>query len=110
MIRTIEFSRFRACIGGLPTKDRYEKRDLLCEDFLLFSEGGLNVYYAPFHRMNCRARLVLVGRRPGWAEMGLAYRTAKKALADGLPDEDIFERVELAGSFAGPMRANLVGM
>jgi hypothetical protein len=110
MIRTIEFSRFRACIAALPIKDRYEKRDLLREDFLLFSEDGLDVYYVPFHRMNCSARVALVGLTPGWAQMELAYRTAKKALADGLPDEDIFERVDLAGSFAGPMRANLVGM
>ena len=40
----------------------------------------------------------------------LAYRTAKAGLLEGLNDSEIFSRVEMAGSFAGPMRRNLISM
>jgi hypothetical protein len=110
MIRTVDFQQFRAAIAALPLKSPYLKADLLSSTFRLFTDRGVDVFYCPFHRMNRSASIILVGVTPGWTQMELAYRTARSALAEGLPDEGIFERVELTGSFGGPMRKNLVTM
>ncbi|MGH7907200.1 MAG: uracil-DNA glycosylase family protein [Candidatus Binataceae bacterium] len=111
MIGTIDFARFKADIAGLPAKPRYEKSDLLCETFRLFREsGGVDVYYAPFHRLNPGARVVLIGLTPGWTQMELAFRAAKQGLTEGLTGEALFDRIETTASFGGPMRANLVQM
>jgi hypothetical protein len=110
VIQTIVFERFRAAIESLPDKPRYDKSDLLCDRFLLFSEGGVDVYYAPFHRTHPGARLALVGLTPGWTQMELAFRAAKRGLVEGLDDKALFHRIDTTGSFGGPMRTNLVGM
>ena len=83
---------------------------LLSDRFLLFSEGGVDVYYAPFHRANLGARLALVGLTPGWTQMELAFRAAKQGLEEGLDDEALFHRIDTTGSFGGPMRINLAEM
>ncbi len=113
MIRSVSFDHFRDAIGALPAlpaKATYTKDDILRDDFLLFRDAGLDAYYAPFHRLNHRARVVLVGLTPGWTQTELAYRTARQALAEGVPDDQLFELVDLAACFGGPMRTNLVMM
>jgi len=107
------FDQFRQAIASLPTKaenERYEKSELLCERFRLFSEAGLDVYYVPFHYMNRKARVVLLGLTPGWTQMELAFRAAKKALAEGLEGDALFRRVLTTAAFGGSMRKNLVSM
>src|SRR5215831_5433190 len=106
MIRTVQFQQLRAAIMAMPLKPAYSKADLLSSTFRLFTDCGLDVFYRPFHRMNRSANIILVGVTPGWTQMELAYRTARSALAEGLSDKVIFERVELTGSFGGPMRKN----
>lgn len=75
------FERFRQAILALPVKgeaERYEKSDLLQPHFQLFSEAGLEVYYAPFHYLNEVARVVLLGLTPGWTQMEAAFRAARQ--------------------------------
>jgi hypothetical protein len=113
MLPPKEFDRLRESIARLPTKaenERYEKSELLCKRFLLFSEAGLDVYYVPFHYMNRKARVVLIGLTPGWTQMEEAFRAAKRGLSDGLDGKVLFRFIETTGSFSGPMRNHLVSM
>ena len=105
-----QFSRYWQAVLALPTQDRYSKAQLRCDQFLLFSELGLKVYYVPFHHLNVKARIVLVGVTPGWTQMERAFWAVKKGLADGLDGEALFNYVQKTGSFSGPMRKNLVEM
>jgi len=104
------FERYKQAIAALPPRDRYAKEDLLVEQFHMFSDGPLDIYYCPFDYVNCDAELVLVGITPGFTQMELAFRTARNALAKGLPDDEVLRRVDAAGSFGGPMRKNPVAM
>jgi hypothetical protein len=110
MLQQQEFDRFRDAIVTLPTKDRYERADLLCARFHLFTENGLDVYYAPFHYMNRKARVVLIGLTPGWTQMERAFWAAKEGLTRNLDGEDLFRWISSTGSFSGPMRTLLIGM
>jgi hypothetical protein len=104
------FSRYWQALLELPTQDRYDKDQLRCERFLLFSESGLEAYYVPFHYLNAKARIVLVGVTPGWTQMERAFWAAKDGLAHGLSGEQLFNYIDKTGSFSGPMRKNLVEM
>jgi hypothetical protein len=105
-----QFSRYWQAVLDLPTQDRYYKAQLCCEQFLLFSQLGLDVYYIPFHHLNIKARIVLLGLTPGWTQMERAFWAVKKGLADGLEGEALFSYVGKTASFSGPMRKNLVEM
>ncbi len=107
------YERFRAAISELPRLPqgtKYRKAELICERFRLFSERGLNVYYAPFHHTTRDARVALVGLTPGFTQMEDAFRAAKNYEGKGLSDAEIFAHVDATGSFSGPMRGNLVQM
>jgi hypothetical protein len=107
------FDRFREAILNLPVKsgnEKYNKAELMCQRFLLFSQDNLEVYYAPFHHLNPNARLALVGLAPGWTQMEEAFRAARQGLASGLDGQALFEQIDRIGSFSGPMRRNLVEM
>ncbi len=110
MLPLQKFSRFWSAVGALPARQRYEKKELLSDRFLLFREGDLSVFYAPFHYLNPEARVVLVGLTPGWTQMERAFRAAKEGMNSGLDDRALFRWIDSTGSFSGPMRSNLVNM
>jgi hypothetical protein len=113
MLPSAYFDRSRKAILELPLKgssEKYQPADLLCSTFRLFSEVGLDVYYAPFHYLNRDARVVLMGLTPGWTQMEQAFRTSRQALNDGLEGTALFRRIDRTGSFSGSMRKNLVDM
>jgi hypothetical protein len=105
-----QFSRYWKAVLDLPRQDYYSKTDLRCEQFLLFRECGLDAYYVPFHHLNSKARIVIIGVTPCWTQMERAFSIAKRGLADGLSTEALFDYIDRTGRFNGPMRWNLVEM
>ena len=74
------FRKFRDRIAHLPSLSegqRYTKAQLARDDFLLFRDGSISAYYVPFHHINKRAKVVLIGLTPGWTQMEEAFRAAK---------------------------------
>jgi hypothetical protein len=69
------FEKYRPLIDELRSppiigdKQFYTPSELINDKFLLFSDGKLSAYYVPFHYMNRKARVVLVGLTPGWTQM-----------------------------------------
>jgi hypothetical protein len=111
LIEKIEkFEQFHAALEALPHKDQYGRDDLINEKFLLFSESNLNAYYVPFHYLNRRARVILVGLTPRWTQMERAFRAAKCGMINGLKDGRLYNFVNTCGSFSGSMRPILEGM
>jgi hypothetical protein len=102
--------RFAPRIRTLPARVPLTRHDLLVPEFLLHQDGALAVYYAPFDHVNERARVVVVGITPGWAQMEVSFRQARADLLAGRPLPEVAERAKYAASFAGSMRANLVAM
>jgi hypothetical protein len=68
-----QFRPYWQSLLELPTQDHYGKAQLLCKQFLLFRESGLDAYYVPFHYLNAKARIVLVGVTPGWNGNGFQW-------------------------------------
>ena len=111
MLPIDQFNRFRAELLSLPIgPDRYTRDELINERFHIFSESGLDVYYAPFHYLNKHARVVLIGLTPGWTQMEEAFRAARRGIANGLDGEALFRHIDISASFCGPMRKNLISM
>ena len=95
----------------LPMSKPLSKEDLLISDFLMDSNGELEMYYAPHNEyINPAAKVVIIGLTPGWTQMALAMQTAAVALAKGLSDEEICRQAKEAAGFAGSMRTHLTGM
>jgi hypothetical protein len=105
------FLQYLPAIMELPIGRPYTKEELLTDKFLLYKADKISVYYAPHNAyINCDARVVIIGITPGWAEMELAFRTARMALAQGLDVVEIGKRVKTASQFTGATRINLVTM
>jgi hypothetical protein len=104
------FREFEGVIRTLPVRDRFERSDLLIPSLLLHREDSLEMYYAPFGAVNPSASVVLVGITPGWTQMEIAYRAARRDLDRGFTDEEICARAKQSASFAGTMRTNLIRM
>jgi hypothetical protein len=77
---------------------------------LLWEAGPLSVHYAPWDWVNTKARIMLVGITPGAFQATEALREAKACLRAGCSAEETLRRADATGSFAGPMRSNLVTM
>ena len=82
----------------------------LSPSLTLAQEGRITVQWAPFDHTPSTARLVLVGITPGLAQARNGLRAFRDALKRDLPLPDALRQAKLAGSFSGPMRANLVAM
>lgn len=107
----IYLNKYKKAIRALPSDTELTKQDLLVDDFLLAREGKLETYYAPHNEfINRRAKVVIVGLTPGWTQMRVAFQAAKRALDEGLSDEEVGKRAKESASFAGSMRVNLVSM
>lgn len=107
------FDRFREALSELPILPpgrKYTKSELVCDRFHLFSDRGLDVYYAPFHHEQRNARVALVGLTPGFTQMEEAFRAAKTGERDGLNGVALFAHIDATGSFSGALRSNLIRM
>ncbi|MDF1665338.1 MAG: hypothetical protein P1V97_26490, partial [Planctomycetota bacterium] len=67
----------------------------------------MEVYYAPFDHLFANAKVEIT---PGWTQMELAFREARKALAEGASVTEAKCHAKKTASFAGMMRKNLIGM
>jgi len=77
---------------------------------LLWEDGALSVYYAPWDWVNTTAKVMLVGITPGAYQAAEALREAQACLRAGCSSEETLRRADAAGSFSGPMRTHLVTM
>jgi hypothetical protein len=77
---------------------------------LLWEAGPLSVHYAPWEWVNAEARVMLVGITPGAFQATEALREARACLRAGCSAKETLRRADAIGSFAGPMRSNLVTM
>ena len=104
------FSEFEEQIRALPVRERFERADLLIPPLRLHQENDLEMYYAPFGAVNSSAAIVLLGITPGWTQMEIAYRVARREMEAGLSEEEICRLAKQSASFAGAMRTNLIRM
>ena len=104
------FERFAKSIECLPSCIPLTREILLAQQFRLYKDSELEIYYVPFDYVNTEAKVVLVGITPGFTQMEIAYREARAGLLNGRPIEEIFKRTDGQASFAGEMRKNLINM
>ena len=104
--------RYLYFVTSLPERERYQQTELLVPDLRMESddEGKVVVYYAPVEWRNPEARLAIVGVTPGFTQMEIAVRVARRELLAGADPDTACRRAKYAACFAGPMRQNLVSM
>ncbi|WP_052947565.1 uracil-DNA glycosylase family protein [Aneurinibacillus tyrosinisolvens] len=106
----INISNPAELISALPHNVKLTKGDLLTEDFLLYKNNGLEIYYAPFDYTNETAKVVIVGITPGWNEMEISFRQVRAALSRGLSFEQACKLAKQQAAFVGSTRKNLCEM
>lgn len=90
---------------------RADPRDLVAHPALLLARAGrVSVHWAPFERTPTDARVVLVGITPGRQQAQVALDAFRQALLGSAEIETALERAKASGSFAGPVRRNLIDM
>lgn len=104
------FDDFAPLIRALPDRERLNKDDLLTTEFRMHQDERLAIYYAPFDYLNEDAKVAVVGITPGWNQMEIAHRSARRDLHDGLAPNEALRRAKQQASFAGSMRRNLISM
>lgn len=87
-----------------------EEPDPMTPELLLWRDGPLSAFYAPFDWVNTAAKVMLVGITPGAFQAGEALSEAQRCIREGLPNEQTLRSANAVGSFSGPLRANLVTM
>jgi hypothetical protein len=109
-------------LGGSPVTSSWclsSRRDVIAamdpvaaDDprLLLWEDGALSVYYAPWDWVNTTAKVMLVGITPGAYQATEALREAQACLRAGCSSEETLRRAAAVGSFSGPMRMHLVTM
>lgn len=102
---------YKEIIKKLPIKDKYEKCELLIDDFLIEKEGNIEIYYAPHNEyLNTKAKIFIVGITPGFQQMSTAISTARKELDKGVDIEEAQYKCKVAGRFSGSLRKNIISM
>ncbi len=84
--------------------------DPMSRELLLWQDGSLSLFYAPWDWVNAAAKVMLVGITPGAFQATEALREARRCIREGLPNEQTLRSANAVGSFSGPMRVNLVAM
>ena len=98
-------------IKALPLKAKYEKEELLTDDFLLEKEGNIEIFYAPHNEyINPDARIFIVGITPGFQQMSEAIAAARAGIEEGKKLEEIQYACKKAARFSGSMRRNMIQM
>ena len=68
-------------IKRLPIKDKYNKDEILINDFLIEKEKDIEIYYSPHNEyINSKARVFIVGITPGFQQMSTAISAARREL------------------------------
>lgn len=94
----------------LAVQQPFPQGQPLPESLLLYREGRLATYYAPFDAINHDARVVLVGITPGLQQAVNALNAARAALLRGASAAEATQVAKTTGSFSGPLRRNLVDL
>ncbi|WP_271813459.1 hypothetical protein [Clostridium beijerinckii] len=98
-------------IKKLPVKEKYNKSELLINDFLIDKKEELEIYYSPHNEyINLDARVFIVGITPGFQQMSTAIATARRELENSDNIKEIQYKCKKAGRFSGSLRKNLIGM
>ncbi|SHH72400.1 Uracil DNA glycosylase superfamily protein [Clostridium collagenovorans DSM 3089] len=98
-------------IKKLPIKDKYTKKELLIDDFLVDKEGNVEIYYAPHNEyLNPKAKIFIIGITPGFQQMSTAIGVARKELESNSKIEDIQYKCKAAARFSGTLRKNIISM
>lgn len=84
--------------------------DIFDPQLSIAREGMFETFYAPFEYVNTNARVTVIGLTPGQAQMRIALKETRQALAGGMPWDKAIEHAKYSASFGGPMRANLTKM
>lgn len=104
------FGIYKDSISRLKV-DNISKKTILTPEFLVESTTKFNIYYAPHNEyLNAKARILIVGICPGWAQTKIAYETAKQGIDENKGNEEILKSCKLTARFAGSMRKNLISM
>lgn len=118
----VEWADRHGLLDGSPMNDSWcvlahrdaiiasEHADPRDPSLLLWSEGPVAIYYAPFDWVNTRAKVMLVGITPGDHQASEALREARRCLKSGCSIDETLRRADAVGSFSGPTRSNLVSM
>ena len=106
----ITSDKFAELVLALPERPVYSRNELLTPQFKLAEEGRLTMYYAPFGSMRPAAKLAIIGVTPGWTQMEIAYRIARRALLAGRSLQEACQEAKRQASFGGSMRSILVSM
>ena len=102
---------YKEIIKQLPIKDKYEKSELLTDDFLIERSGNIEIYYAPHNEyLNSKAKIFIIGITPGFQQMSTAISTARKEIELGTSMEEIQYKCKVAGRFSGSLRKNIISM
>jgi len=86
MRRSWCLSFHREVAAGLPRFDPANP------DLLMWADGPLTVYYAPWDWVNTAARVMLVGITPGAHQAAEALREAHRCLSAGCSTEETLRR------------------
>jgi len=101
---------FTELIRALPERAMYTRSELITPQFKLAQEKRLAMYYAPFDSINPAAKLALIGVTPGWTQMEISYRIARRELLAGRSLQEAHKEAKRQASFGGSMRSILVSM
>lgn len=106
-----ELRRYRQAIAGLPSGPGPAKEELLAPAFRMRQDGRLTTCYAPHNEYaNPGARVVIASLTPGWTQMKLSIQAARRAIGEGLSDEDVCREAKEAAGLAGGLRRYLLRM
>lgn len=102
---------YRDKIKRLPIKDKYNKDEILINDFLIEKEKHIEIYYSPHNEyINSKARVFIVGITPGFQQMSTAISVARRELENSNDIEEIQYQCKKAARFSGSLRNNLINM
>ncbi|SDN30389.1 hypothetical protein SAMN04488137_4010 [Fictibacillus solisalsi] len=105
------FDHYQTALRSLPVKERYRREDLLTSAFLMEKNGHLEMYYSPHNEaVNENGKIMIIGITPGWVQMELAFRTARRLLEEQKDTTEILTAAKKAAQFSGSMRTHLVQM
>jgi hypothetical protein len=79
-------------------------------ELLLWQDGRLSAFYAPWDWVNKAVRVMLIGITPADHQATASLQEAQCCIRAGLTNEETLRRANAVSSFSGRMRTNLVTM
>ncbi|KGM92857.1 hypothetical protein Z968_13080 [Clostridium novyi A str. 4552] len=109
MMKTLH--NYKEIIKKFPMKDKYNKEELLVEEFLIEKQNNIEIYYAPHNEyINPKAKIFIIGISPGFQQMSTAIAIARKELELTEDIKLIQYKCKVAGRFSGSLRKNIISM